>query len=386
MGPEATRAASQVDRRHGGIAEVSRRLLTTFGSRCDVDVDTRPGVGTRSASVCPRCPPRTRAGSWSADGRAGSTEGGVSAADEAWAVDWSGDARAARRRIRLARAVPGGLLEVRGGLDRDEVVAHVLDARTGTASSSGRLLLRPAAAWFARAPTAATTSPRSGTSSPARVRPGSPRAGRPSGVAGARRAHPGSGPPGLARHRDRGPRRRAAPHVDLPDRGRGCGRDRLGPRHAPPRAAAATGASVWPFDDAGPLTVVEDLPPPLHRPGGRAVGPGAPGRGSGGPARPGRPRGGRRRERGRVRRRAVPALALAEHLVDLGRLRAAAPREPVGARGRALVSARGGARTAAVTHGAARSTVPVSLGAPRTSRRRVRPAARGGARSSRRRC
>ena len=46
MGPEATRAASQVDRRHGGIAEVSRRLHAAFGSRCDVSVDTRPGVGT----------------------------------------------------------------------------------------------------------------------------------------------------------------------------------------------------------------------------------------------------------------------------------------------------------------------------------------------------
>ncbi|MDD7941503.1 histidine kinase [Actinomycetospora lutea] len=46
MGPEATRTASQVDRRHGGIAEVSRRLHATFGSQCDVHVDTRPGVGT----------------------------------------------------------------------------------------------------------------------------------------------------------------------------------------------------------------------------------------------------------------------------------------------------------------------------------------------------
>ncbi|MEJ2863465.1 ATP-dependent DNA ligase [Actinomycetospora flava] len=46
MGPEATRSASQVDRRHGGIAEVSRRLHATFGSQCDVHVDTRPGVGT----------------------------------------------------------------------------------------------------------------------------------------------------------------------------------------------------------------------------------------------------------------------------------------------------------------------------------------------------
>jgi hypothetical protein len=46
MGPDATRAASQVDQRHGGIAEVSRRLRAAFGSQCDVHVDTRPGVGT----------------------------------------------------------------------------------------------------------------------------------------------------------------------------------------------------------------------------------------------------------------------------------------------------------------------------------------------------
>jgi sensor histidine kinase YesM len=46
MGPDATRAASQVDRRHGGIAEVSHRLRATFGSQCEIDVDTRPGVGT----------------------------------------------------------------------------------------------------------------------------------------------------------------------------------------------------------------------------------------------------------------------------------------------------------------------------------------------------
>lgn len=46
MGPEATRVASRVDRRHGGIAEVSRRLRAAFGSRCQVEVDTHPGDGT----------------------------------------------------------------------------------------------------------------------------------------------------------------------------------------------------------------------------------------------------------------------------------------------------------------------------------------------------
>lgn len=46
MGPEATRAASRVDRRHGGIAEVSRRLRAAYGSRFHVDVDTHSGAGT----------------------------------------------------------------------------------------------------------------------------------------------------------------------------------------------------------------------------------------------------------------------------------------------------------------------------------------------------
>ena len=46
MGPEASRSVSQVDARHGGIAEVTRRLRAAFGSSCDLHVDTRPGSGT----------------------------------------------------------------------------------------------------------------------------------------------------------------------------------------------------------------------------------------------------------------------------------------------------------------------------------------------------
>jgi anti-sigma regulatory factor (Ser/Thr protein kinase) len=57
MGPEASRAASQVDARHGGISEVTRRLHATFGSACDVHVDSRPGSGT---SVRVRVPARHR--------------------------------------------------------------------------------------------------------------------------------------------------------------------------------------------------------------------------------------------------------------------------------------------------------------------------------------
>lgn len=46
MGPEASRAASLVDARHGGIAEVTRRLRATYGVRCDLHVDSRAGSGT----------------------------------------------------------------------------------------------------------------------------------------------------------------------------------------------------------------------------------------------------------------------------------------------------------------------------------------------------
>ena len=55
MGPEATRAASQVDARHGGIGEVTRRLRAAFGSACDLHVESRPGSGT---SVRVRVPAR----------------------------------------------------------------------------------------------------------------------------------------------------------------------------------------------------------------------------------------------------------------------------------------------------------------------------------------
>ncbi|MEJ2869601.1 histidine kinase [Actinomycetospora sp. OC33-EN08] len=46
MGPEASRAASQVDARHGGIAEVTRRLRAAFEGGSDLHVDSRAGSGT----------------------------------------------------------------------------------------------------------------------------------------------------------------------------------------------------------------------------------------------------------------------------------------------------------------------------------------------------
>jgi anti-sigma regulatory factor (Ser/Thr protein kinase) len=57
MGPEASRAVSQVDAGHGGIHEVTRRLHAAFGSACDLHVDSRPGSGT---SVRVRVPARHR--------------------------------------------------------------------------------------------------------------------------------------------------------------------------------------------------------------------------------------------------------------------------------------------------------------------------------------
>lgn len=56
MGPEAS-WVSQVDARHGGISEVTRRLHAAFGSACDLHVDSRPGSGT---SVRLRVPARHR--------------------------------------------------------------------------------------------------------------------------------------------------------------------------------------------------------------------------------------------------------------------------------------------------------------------------------------
>ncbi|MCD2188344.1 hypothetical protein [Actinomycetospora soli] len=47
------------------------------------------------------------------------------------AVDWSGDLRAAAKRIRVAEAEPGRLLDVRGGLDRTGVGDLLLDLRDG---------------------------------------------------------------------------------------------------------------------------------------------------------------------------------------------------------------------------------------------------------------
>lgn len=181
-------------------------------------------------------------------------------AAEAWAVDWSGDARAARRRIRLARAVPGRLLEVRGGLDRDEVVAHVLDAAARRPLVVGFDFSFALPAWFARAHGCADVAAlwdlvtREGEDWLAGCRPpfwGRGRTPRPS---------PDPARPAFrtteAEARDAG----LAPKSTFQIGGAGAvgtGSLRGMPHLARLRAA---GAAIWPFDDAGPLTVVEIYP------------------------------------------------------------------------------------------------------------------------------
>ncbi|NMO92150.1 DUF429 domain-containing protein [Actinomycetospora sp. TBRC 11914] len=68
------------------------------------------------------------------------------------AVDWSGDARDARRRIRVAEARPGRLRSVRGGLDRDGVGDLLLALRQGpTPAAVGLDFSFGLPGWFARA-------------------------------------------------------------------------------------------------------------------------------------------------------------------------------------------------------------------------------------------
>jgi hypothetical protein len=66
------------------------------------------------------------------------------------AVDWSGDARAAHRRIRVAAAVPGRLLGVRSGLDRDAVTELVLARAADGPLVVGLDFSFGLPAWFAR--------------------------------------------------------------------------------------------------------------------------------------------------------------------------------------------------------------------------------------------
>src|SRR5690349_13918265 len=69
---------------------------------------------------------------------------------EVLAVDWSGDVRAAHRRIRIATARPGRLLGVGVGLDRDAVTGLVRDRATAGPLIVGLDFSFGLPAWFAR--------------------------------------------------------------------------------------------------------------------------------------------------------------------------------------------------------------------------------------------
>lgn len=89
--------------------------------------------------------------------RAERTSGGDDDRVRVLAVDWSGDARGARRRIRVAEARPGALVTVRGGLDRDGVGELLLGLGDGPEPVVvGLDFSFGLAAWFARAHGCAT--------------------------------------------------------------------------------------------------------------------------------------------------------------------------------------------------------------------------------------
>ena len=69
---------------------------------------------------------------------------------EVLAVDWSGDARAPHRRIRVAGAAPGRLLGVQAGLDRDAVTELLLARAAAGPVVAGLDFSFGLPAWFAR--------------------------------------------------------------------------------------------------------------------------------------------------------------------------------------------------------------------------------------------
>lgn len=247
-------------------------------------------------------------------------------AEEAWAVDWSGDARAPRRRIRLARAVPGRLLEVRGGLDRDEVVAHVLAAAARRRLVVGFDFSFALPTWFARAHGCADVDAvwdlvvREGEDWLAACRPPFWGRGRT----------PAPEDPARPAYRETETEAREAglnpkPTFQIGGAGAvGTGSLRGMPHLARMRAA---GASVWPFDDPGPLTVVEIYPRMFTGPVVKRSG----------PARRSALGGDRRVPAALVEDvvasedafdAALSALVMAEHLDALAGLRAATPGTP----------------------------------------------------------
>jgi hypothetical protein len=176
------------------------------------------------------------------------------------AVDWSGDARAAARRIRVASAMPGRLLEVRAGLDRDGVVAHLLTRAARGPLVAGLDFSFALPAWFAREQGCADVAALWDLV----ARDGEEwlRACRPPFWGRGPRPRPPDDParPGLrvteAAARADGLDPRSTFQIG------GAGAVGTGSLRGMPHLARlrAAGFAVWPFDDAGPATVLEIYP------------------------------------------------------------------------------------------------------------------------------
>ena len=169
-------------------------------------------------------------------------------------IDWSGALAGERQRIAVAQAVPGRLLAVRTGLNRREAVAHALDAAPVALGLDFSFGLP---AWFARAHGCADIAAFWGLVAE-------------EGEAWlAACAPPFWGRAGTRKPTDRELYRRserAALAVGLPVKSSfqigGAGSVGTGSVRGMPLLPGMReqGASIWPFDDAGEVTVVEVYP------------------------------------------------------------------------------------------------------------------------------
>jgi hypothetical protein len=179
---------------------------------------------------------------------------------EVLAVDWSGDRRAAHRHIRVAGAAPGRLLGLRGGLDREGVVELLLTRAAAGPLVAGLDFSFGLPAWFAREHGCAHVGAL--WDLVAREGEGWLEACRPPFWGRGPRPRPPLDParPGLrvteAAARAEGLDPRSTFQIG------GAGAVGTGSLRGMPHLARlrAAGFAVWPFDDAGPATVVEIYP------------------------------------------------------------------------------------------------------------------------------
>lgn len=176
------------------------------------------------------------------------------------AVDWSGDARAARRRIRVATAAPGRLLGVAAGLDRDGVTDLLLERAAAGPLVAGLDFSFGLPAWFAR---------EHGCDDVAALWDLVAREGE-HWLRACRPPFWGRGPTPRPPHDPDRPGFRVTEEAARADgldpsstfQIGGAGAVGTGSLRGMPHLARlrAAGLAVWPFDDAGPATLLEIYP------------------------------------------------------------------------------------------------------------------------------